>query len=61
MALFKNEEQREVEVLNKIEKRIERREKRERLYKIIIGGMAVVAAAAFFIGGHTGSGKHHRR
>ena len=46
MALFKNEEQREVEVLNKIEKRIERREKRERLYKIIIGGLAVVAAAS---------------
>ncbi len=50
MALLKNKDERELAVLGQIERSIQRHEKRERLYKIIIAGLGVVAAAAFATG-----------
>lgn len=51
MALEKNEEQREIEMLRTMEQRLERREKRERIHHLLIGGLALLSVAAF-IGGH---------
>lgn len=61
MELLKNNEQREIEMLNKVEERIERRERREKLHRILIVGLGLLAVAAFF-GGHA-AGHHckHRR
>lgn len=56
MEIFKNEEQRELEMLGKLEQRIERREHRERIHRILIAGLALLAVAAF-IGGHAAG--HH--
>ena len=64
MELIKNESQREIELLDKVEKRIERRARRERLHRILIAGLGVLAIAAF-VGGHvTGRyhcGQHHHK
>lgn len=59
MEMLKNNEQREIELLNKVEERIERRERRERLHRILIVGLGVLAVAAF-VGGHA-SGRYSRR
>ncbi len=60
MTLFKNENQREIETLQKIEARIERREKRERAYKIIIAGMGLLTLLAYMSGHLCGSRKRRR-
>ncbi len=47
MALFKNEAEREIDVLEKLEKRIARREKVEKVYRLIIVGLSVLTVASF--------------
>lgn len=47
-------EEREVEMLEKVEKEIRRHEKRERIHHIIMGGLALLAVGAFFTGHCTG-------
>ncbi len=59
MEIIKNEEQREIDLLEKVEKRIARRERRERLHRILIAGLGVLTIAAF-LGGHA-TGRHTAR
>ncbi|MDO4319898.1 MAG: hypothetical protein Q4C34_04915 [Bacteroidales bacterium] len=56
MQLPKTNEQRELELLRKVEERIERNERRERLHRILIIGLGVLAVASF-VGGHV-SGRY---
>lgn len=51
MALIKTEEQREVEMLQNVEKHLEKRERRERIHHILIAGLSLLSLAAF-AGGH---------
>lgn len=50
MALIKTDEQRELQELNEVEKRIEKRARRERIHHLLIGGLAVLAIGAYFLG-----------
>ncbi len=50
MKLIENEEQREIEMLQKIENRIARRERREKIHRILIAGLGMLAVGAFFAG-----------
>lgn len=50
MALLKNEEAREIQVLHDLEKQLERKEKRERIHHILICVLALFSVAAFFAG-----------
>lgn len=50
MKLIKTREEREVDMLQRVEKEIERREKRERILRFVVAGLGVVAIAAFFTG-----------
>lgn len=62
MALIKTQEEREILMLKKVEQDLERRERRERIHHILIGGLALMVMAAF-VGGHvTGRkcGKKHK-
>ena len=45
-----NKEKQEVEVLQKVEDELRRHERRERIQRFVIGGLGVIAAAAFFAG-----------
>lgn len=55
MALIKNEEEREIAMLENLEHRIQRREKRERIHRLLICGLGLLSVAAFF----TGHSMHH--
>ncbi|MCX4289328.1 MAG: hypothetical protein OSJ46_07465 [Duncaniella sp.] len=50
MAIFKNEDQREIEVLDRLEKQLVKREKRERLLHILVAGLSLFSVAAFIAG-----------
>lgn len=50
MALIKNQAEREIAELQKVESRIRRSERREHIHHIIIAGLAIVAAVAVFTG-----------
>lgn len=50
MAIIKSEEAREVEALQKVERQLERRERRERIHHIVIGSLAVLLAVAIATG-----------
>lgn len=50
MAILKTEEQKEVAMLQNIEKRLERRERRERIHHILIAGLGILSIAAFIAG-----------
>lgn len=50
MALIKTQEQREVEMLEKVVAMIQHHERKERLHHIIMGGLAALAVGAFFLG-----------
>ena len=54
MTPVKNEQRRELEMLRAMEQRIVRREKRERVHHLLIGGLALLSVAAFFAGHITG-------
>lgn len=56
MELYKSNEQKEIDLLKKVEERIERTERRERLHRILIAGLGMLAVAAF-VGGHL-TGRH---
>ena len=45
-----NKEKQEVEVLQKVEDELRRHERRESIQRFVIGGLGVIAAAAFFAG-----------
>lgn len=51
MALIKTQEQREIDMLQKVEHDLARRERRERIHHILIAGLALMSMAAF-AGGH---------
>ncbi|MBO4995666.1 MAG: hypothetical protein J6C78_06830 [Muribaculaceae bacterium] len=59
MALIKSENQREIDSLKKIEAHIERRERRERIYHVLIGGLGFLAVASY-VTGHL-IGAHHKK
>lgn len=61
MALIKTREQREVEMLQKVERELERREKRERIHKLLIGGLALMTIGTFIGGMFSGRHCAHRR
>ncbi len=50
MAILKNENQREIEVLDRLEKQLLKREKRERLLHILVAGLSLFSVAAFIAG-----------
>lgn len=50
MALIKSEEAREIQALQKVEKQLEHRERRERIHHILIGGLTVLLAVALATG-----------
>lgn len=50
MAIFKNEEQREIEVLDRLEKQLVKREKRERILHFLVAGLSLFSVAAFIAG-----------
>ena len=50
MAIIKNQAEREIDELHKVEARIRRSERREHIHRIIIAGLAVIAAVAVFTG-----------
>ncbi len=50
MALIKTEEEREIASLQKIQKQIEKRERRERIHHLLIGGLSVLSVVAFMAG-----------
>lgn len=50
MALLKNEEARELQVLKDLEKQLVRKEKRDRIHHIVICALALFSVAAFFAG-----------
>ncbi len=56
MALIKTEEEREVATLQALQKQIEKRSRRERVHHLLIGGLSVLSAVAFFAGHSVG---HH--
>lgn len=58
MAIIKNQAEREINELQKVEARIRRSERRERIHRIIIAGLAVVAAVAVFTGHYCPKHKH---
>lgn len=60
MALIKNEEARELAALQKVEKLIERRERRERIHHILIAGLGALLAVSV-ITGHFGCLAKKRR
>lgn len=45
---------REIEVLERLEKQLKMREKRQRVQKFIIGGLAFLVAVSFVTGGYMG-------
>ncbi|MDE5650035.1 MAG: hypothetical protein K2J65_05640 [Duncaniella sp.] len=53
MALLKNEEARELQVLRELEKQLVRKEKRERIQHYLICALALFSVAAFFAGHYT--------
>ena len=55
MAIFKTEDERDIETLEKLEKKIARRQKRNRLARIIMAGVGVLALS--FVAGHM-CGRH---
>lgn len=50
MAIVKTREQREIELLNKVEKDIERSKKREKVHYLIMGGLCLLTVGAFMAG-----------
>lgn len=55
MSLIKkNQTQREIEVLAQLEKQLERREKRQRVMRYIIGGLSFLAVASYIAGTYCG-------
>lgn len=60
MSVFKTEDQREVVVLSKLEKQIERREK---IHRFLIGGLSglLVLSLAAHVACHFNEGKRKRR
>ncbi len=60
MSVFKTEDEREVEVLSKLEKQIERREKIHRFLIAGLSGMLFLSVAAH-IACHFSEGKRRRR
>ncbi|MCM1518851.1 MAG: hypothetical protein NC117_09445 [Pseudoflavonifractor sp.] len=60
MALFKNEDEREIETLEKLEHKIAKRERRERINHMIIAGLGAIAVLAF-IGGHICGYQSHKK
>ena len=58
MALLQTSEEREVEMLEKVEKEIRRHECRERVHHIIMGALTLTVVAAFFVGKCAGR-RHH--
>lgn len=50
MALIKSENEKELELVDKLQKKLEKREKCERIHRILICSLAVLAIGAFFIG-----------
>lgn len=57
MAIIKNQEEREVAMLEKVEKEIRSHERRERIHHMIMGGLTLLAVATYFAG-HC-AGKRH--
>ncbi|MEZ3590818.1 MAG: hypothetical protein K1V84_07265 [Muribaculaceae bacterium] len=55
MAIFKTEDERDIETLEKLEKKIARRQKRNRLTRIIMAGVGALALS--FVAGHI-CGRH---
>lgn len=49
-----NTTRQEIEVLERLEKQLERREKRQRIQRFIIGGLAFMVVASFVAGGCVG-------
>ncbi len=60
MALIKTQEQREVEMLQKVQSDLEHRERRERIHHILIAGLGALVLAAF-VGGHVSGRNCSRR
>jgi len=58
MEILKNKEPRKMSLLEKARKRVARRNRRERLHRVLIAGLSVLAVAAF-AGGHI-SGRYCR-
>lgn len=50
MAIFKNEEQKEIEVLDRLEKQLVKREKRERFLHYLVTGLSIFSVVAFIAG-----------
>lgn len=50
MALIKSEEQKEIQQLQEIERRIARRERREKIHHLLIAGLGLLTVGAFFTG-----------
>lgn len=60
MALIKTEEQREIDMLQNVEKHLERRERRERIHHLLIAGLGLLSLGAYFVGHATGHCKRRR-
>lgn len=60
MALIKNQEAREIEELQKVEDRIRRSERREKIHHILIAGLGTLLAASL-VSHCLGYCKHGRR
>lgn len=60
MALINHNEHKELEELQKVEARIRRGERRERIHRLLIGGLALLTVAAFFTG-HCTAGHCRKR
>ena len=60
MALIKTEEQREIDMLQNVEKNLERRERRERIHHLLIAGLGLLSLGAYFVGHATGHCKRRR-
>lgn len=60
--ILPNAADRELTLLEKVEKEIRRHERRERIHQIIMGGLALLAVGMFFTGKCCGHhhGCHHK-
>ena len=50
MAIVKTREEHELELLEKVEKDIERSQKREKIHKLLIVGLSLLTVGAFIAG-----------
>lgn len=59
MALIKTHDQREIEMLQKVEREIEKQERRKRINHLLVAGLGILSILGF-VGGHL-CGRHCER